>query len=236
MGVITISRQVGSGGLDVAERLCEQLGYTFFDKRLMAEVATGVGLSAAEVVDFSEDDYKVKGFLERLFGRGGWRPTAGQAPGPEAGPGSALTIEQLDEPRLVEFVRRTILSAYHRGNVVIIGRGGQAILRDMPDVLHIRLEAPEGARIRRLMEREERSFSSAYQFIVDRDRANAQYLTEYFGIRWDDPMLYHLIINTGRLEPPAATQAIVAALNAMGEMEEIPAAVPDAPAAAEPTQ
>lgn len=68
MGVITISRQVGSGSKEIATRLCEQLGYTFFDKRLMTEVATHVGLSASDIVDFSEDDYKVKGFLGRLFG------------------------------------------------------------------------------------------------------------------------------------------------------------------------
>jgi CMP/dCMP kinase len=225
VAVITISRQVGSGGLDVANRLCEVLGYTFFDKRLMAEVASDVGLSNADVLDFSEDDYKVKGFFERLFGRGSWRPTPGEAAPREAAQASHLTIEQLDEPRLVAFVRSTILAVYHRGNAVIIGRGGQAILRDMPDVLHVRLEAPEGTRIRRLMERESWSFTRAYQLMVDRDRANAQYLTEYFSIRWDDPMLYHLIINTGRLDPPAATQVIVTAVRAM---QETPAPTPTA--------
>jgi CMP/dCMP kinase len=215
VAVITISRQVGSGSKEIASRLCEQLGYTFFDKRLMTQVATHVGLSASDIVDFSEDDYKVKGFFGRLFGWGTRRavePGAGLA---EASPSEHLTVEQLDEPRSVEFVRSTVLAAYHRGNVVIIGRGGQALLRDVPDVLHVRLEAPEGTRIRRLMEQENCSFAHAYQLMVDRDRAAAQYLTEYFGIRWDDPMLYHLVINTGKLEPPAAAQVIVTALQAM---------------------
>ena len=215
MAVITISRQVGSGGKEIATRLCEQLGYTFFDKRLMAQVATDVGLSTNDIVDFSEDDYKVKGFFGRLFGRGTRRATEPASGLAEAAPSERLTVEQLDEPRCVEFVRSTVMAAYQRGNVVIIGRGGQAVLRDLPDVLHVRLEAPEGTRIRRLMEQENSSFAHAYQLMLDRDRAAAQYLTEYFGIRWDDPMLYHLIINTGKLELPAAAQVIVTALQAL---------------------
>src|SRR5688572_12664634 len=70
MTVITISRQYGSGGDVIAARTCEMLGYRYFDKRLMADVALDVGLSPTEIVDFSEDNYRVRGFLERLLGGG----------------------------------------------------------------------------------------------------------------------------------------------------------------------
>lgn len=69
MAVITISRQFGSGGDELAVRLCEKLGYDYFDKRLMERVAVEVGLSQAELVDFSEENYKVRSYFERLMGR-----------------------------------------------------------------------------------------------------------------------------------------------------------------------
>ena len=148
MSVITISRQMGCGGTEISRRLCELMSYAFFDKSLMVDVAADVGLSERDAVDFSEDNYKVKGFLARLFSRGS-RP-APEFTTPRTAPesGSLLTVEQLDESRSIYFIRRTILAAYERGNVVILGRGGQAVLKDMPDVLHVRLVAPEGARVR----------------------------------------------------------------------------------------
>ena len=66
MAVITISRQAGSSGNEeIATRVAELLGYRYFDKRLMAKVAAEVGLSENEVVDFSEENYKVVSFLVR---------------------------------------------------------------------------------------------------------------------------------------------------------------------------
>ena len=69
MAVITFSRQYGSGGDEVADRVRERLGYRYFDKRLMAQVASEMGLSEGEIVDFTEADYEVRGFFDRLFGR-----------------------------------------------------------------------------------------------------------------------------------------------------------------------
>ena len=86
MAVITISRQYGSGGDEIAAQVCERLGYHFFDKNLMAQVANDVGLSVQEVVDFPEDDHKVRGFLDRLF-TGGPREAGARARyGPRAPP------------------------------------------------------------------------------------------------------------------------------------------------------
>lgn len=219
MAVITISRQVGCGGREVCQRLCELMGCAFFDKSLMIEVAGSVGLSAQDIIDFSEENYKVKGFLARLFGRGP-RPAPDftiTKTGPDGG--SLLTLAQLDESRSITFVRRTILATCERGNVVILGRGGQVILKDMPDVLHVRLVAPEGARIRRLQAREGLSFSQAYQLMADRDQASAQYLKEFFGVDGSDPLLYHLILNTSKLELETVAQVIC---HAVPQMQPVP--------------
>ena len=59
MAVVTISRQFGSGGDEIADRVCKLLGYHYFDKALMRRIATEASLSPTEIVDFSEDNYKI---------------------------------------------------------------------------------------------------------------------------------------------------------------------------------
>ena len=68
MAVITISRQVGSGGTEIAAQVCTRLGYRYLDKWLLSKTAAEVGLSEHEVVDFSEDQYQARTFLEALLG------------------------------------------------------------------------------------------------------------------------------------------------------------------------
>ena len=67
MAVITFSRQYGSGGNEIAVRVSEQLEYRFFDKELIAQVASEEGILHGEKVDISEDNYKMRGFFDRLF-------------------------------------------------------------------------------------------------------------------------------------------------------------------------
>ena len=124
MAVITISRQYGSGGLQIAEKVCDVLGYSLFDKNLMVAVAQEVGgLARNEVVDFSEDTYKMRTFLERLFGS---RRIKVETWSENQGGTKSLEIASLDQMEGVAVVRNTIVAAYERGNVVIVGRGGQA--------------------------------------------------------------------------------------------------------------
>ena len=68
MAVITISRQYGSEGDEIAANLCQILGYQSFNKQLMMKVAAEVGLTEGEVVDFTEDQHRVRSFLDRLLG------------------------------------------------------------------------------------------------------------------------------------------------------------------------
>ncbi len=215
MPAITISRQYGSGDREIADRVCELLGYAFFDKWLIAQVAAEVGLSKDEIVDFSEEHYKVKNFLTRaseLFSLRSRRVADVPVLAHGHGEAPTLNVTQMDENAAVELVNTTIQAAYNQGYVVIIGRGGQAVLKDKPDVLHVRLEAPMDARIVQVREQENLSAQAARQLIDERDRAAAEYLARYHRVRWDDPLLYHLVINTARMRPEGASQLIVTAL------------------------
>jgi cytidylate kinase len=216
MAVITISRQYASNGNDIAEKICELTGYHLFDRHIIAEAAAEAGLSNAEIVDFSEHNYKVKGFFERLFRGGHLRIWTEEDDG-------ARTSEliQLSEENALSLVKNAILYAYQRGNTVIVGRAGQAILQEKPDVLHVRVETPIEERIKRVRHHPKlvkRDFigplearRAALDIIEESDDASADYLWRFYGLRWSDPMLYHILINTGKFRVNQAARLIIQA-------------------------
>ena len=136
MAVITISRQYGSGGDEIVDRVCKLLGYRCFDKQLLIQAANEAGLSEQEITDFSDENYKVENFMDRLFNRSSPRRLERKTTGRLNG-----------EPRLTEamafaLVNKAIEAACKVGNIVIVGRGGQIVLKDCSNVLHVRIEAP----------------------------------------------------------------------------------------------
>jgi len=217
MAVITISRQYGSGGNELARRIREILDYQIFDKRMVVKAAADVGLSEQEIVDYSEENHKVRSFLDRLFNTSTavsegriWREDA-------TGIRSVESVV-LHEDALLTLVQRAVRSAHSAGNVIIVGRGGQVILRDQPDVLHIRVEAPIESRIQRIKDqlRQDRQEyladvnlrRDAQDLITERDAASEDYLKRFYHIDWDDTSLYHLVINTGKLTIEQAADLI----------------------------
>lgn len=212
MAVITISRELGSGGEEIARRVCDLLKYRYFDKQLLIEAAAEVGLAKDHVVDYSEDRYEVQNFLARLL-RPGPRPIKTiEVRQQDAQGRTTLSAESIDEARYVELVKSSILAAWQAGDIVIVGRGGQAVLQEKPDVLHVRVIAPLGVRIARLQSQEPISVEEAQQRIARQDRATAEYLGRFHGIRWDDTTLYHMVLNTGKLGIDGAVQLIVDAV------------------------
>jgi cytidylate kinase len=212
MAVITISREYGSGGgggNQVAARVCDILGYQYFDKRLMAQLASEMGVTEAEVVDFSEDTYKIRNFLERLPGRRGPRVIAQVRVWHGAESGDSRQIQELDESYGISLAKGTIHAAYEHGNVVIVGRGGQVILKDKPGVLHVRIEAPLEVRKQRVAEQEKISLAAAEELIVNRDRAASAYLKRFYDIDWADPRLYDLVINTHKWDVETTARLII---------------------------
>lgn len=214
MAVITISRQYGSGGDEIAARVCETLGCRAFDKRMMAQVASDIGLSEQEIVDFSEDEYKVRGFLERLFRTqrivarvGTWTTDVGGT--------RTRTVKDLDEAQAISLVRALVRHAAEEGNVLIVGRGGQAILQDNPGVFHVRVEAPLELRIQRVQQAEGLSYEEARNRIIQNDRAARDYLRRFYDVDWSDPQLYDLVINTRKISVELAAEYIVRAVQAL---------------------
>ena len=214
MAVITISRQFGSGGTEIAMQVCKELGYQYFEKRLMDRIAADMGLVEQEVIDFSEDKYEAKGILERLFKSKASVMEVGAWTQSTTGAWTKVS-QKIGEQDSVAFVNHLILTASKKGNVVIVGRGGQAILKDTPGVLHVRLVAPLETRIQRIQARENLNEEEARKSVEKRDHATADYLKRFHDIDVSDPTLYHLVLNSGKWDVETAVRIIV---NAVREM------------------
>ncbi len=213
MAVITISRQYGSGGKEIAAHLCEALGYDYFDKTMMAQVAQEMGLSEDEVVDFSEDTVKMGGLLNRILGLS--QTVEVERLITTTNGLESSQVEELNEEWCVDLTRKIITEACRRGNIVIVGRGGQAILREEPGVLHVRIEAPLGARALRIKEREKSAMEDAAALAERKEQSAARFLSRFFDIDWQNATHYHMVLNTGRWNLDQAAEIII---NALGHL------------------
>ncbi len=206
MAVITLSRQLESGGDEVARLLCEKLGYAYFDKQAMVNVGKEMGLAAGVVEGAANFKPAAKTLLERWFGSA-QRLTGGD-PSSWTFPALNDALQDLTIGNLVEIIR----AGYARGNVVIVGRGGMAALQDKPDVLHVRILAPLALRVRRLQEHEGLSLEEAQKKIRERDLSDVEWIKRYFGLDSHEPSLFDVIINTAKYTPADAADLVIKAL------------------------
>ena len=218
MTIITISRQYGSGGDEIATRIGEILNYPLFDKRLIVQAARDSGLSEQEITDYSEESHQIQGFLDRLFNRG-MNTQVGRVWREDATGARVMEEVQMSEDVLIALVQKAVRSAAKTRAMIIVGRGGQAILSGEPGTINVRIEAPMEERIMRVKDqiRREKHLDNtdielrrrAQDRIVERDAASADYLRRFYHIEWAHPLLYHLVINTGKVGLNQAAELIV---------------------------
>ncbi len=207
MAVITLSRQMESGGDEVAQLLCEKLGYHYFDKNAMVQIGQEIGLAAGVVQSAVDFQPAAKGLLERWFGS--TQRLTGGDPSSWTFTAREEALQDLTVANLVDIIN----AGYKKGNVVIVGRGGMAALQNKPDVLHVRIQAPLALRVRRLQEHEGLIFEDAQKKIRERDLSDVDWIKRYFGLDSHDPQLFDLIINTAKYTPADAADLIIKALD-----------------------
>jgi cytidylate kinase len=210
MPVITIAREFGAGGRAVAQLLADELEATIVDRSLIAEVARRASLSPEEVAAADERGQSLLDRLARAFiplgdGALGW-----------ADPDYLLNHHK----QIQAFTRAALEESARRGDVVIVGRGGAAALRDVPGACHFFLWAPEADRARVIQERLGCDPDTARAEIHRIDARRAAYVRDVYAVDWRDRQLYDLILNTGRLGHTGAAAAILAALRHRGETSE----------------
>lgn len=217
MAVITISRQYGSGGDAVADQVGKILNYPHFDKSMITNAAAEAGISESEVFDYTEDNHKVRSFMDRLFNRSVMM-TAGTVL--QSGGLAVLDMEvPLGQDVMLSLVQKAIRSAYQINNMIIVGRGSQVILQDKPQAVHVRIEAPMAHRIQMLKDRlkqkrevsqnDAEALRDVRDMLLDRDAASADYIKRHYNRDWSDAQLYHVVLNMGKLSRERAVQIIV---------------------------
>jgi len=205
MAVITISRESGSGGREIAALLSEKLNYKIFTKTVMMELAARLeaGLSAQEQA-------AAPNILDELIDR--IAPTGRQ----EKTQTPAIDFEK---PLTIRQVRDLVMAAYQHDNMIIIGRGSQVILADKTDVLHVRVIAPVEKRVAVRAAREGLSLKEAQKKLADADKAHVDFVKNFFDVDNRDPLLYDLVINTEKISITAAADLILLALEKISKPE-----------------
>jgi cytidylate kinase len=203
MRAVTISREYGIGGGEIASRLAKRLGWQLIDHALVERVASELGTSLEEA---EAHDEQGEGVITRLLNSMQYIYTAYTASAP---PTALLS----DEVAYRETVNKIVRRAAARGHVVIVGRGAQVILADRRDVLHVRIIAPFEQRVAYVMQREGLDRHSAEARIQRKDHARARHLEQEYHHKPDEAQLYDLVLNTSRLDLESAVALICSTLH-----------------------
>jgi cytidylate kinase len=179
---VTISRQSGCGAHVVSEKLAQYLQsrspkdappWTVFDRNLVEKVLQDHHLPERLAKFMPEDRVsEIDDIMNQLFG---------------LHPSSETLVEQTSE---------TILRLAELGNVIILGRGGNIITAQLPQVLHVRLVGSMELRLNHMLVFDKLNRKDALARIEREDGGRGRYLKRYFGKDINDPLQYHLVINT----------------------------------------
>ena len=186
MAVVTISREFGTESEAVAETAAETLGYAYIGKELIGEIAKRLHLSEGEAQVFHQTS---QGRLLRVVDR------------------YTCSIVQrvvdrehgcLDDKEYFETTKKLVENLYDEGNVIILGWGGQCILKGRPGTLHVRLVKDDDKKIDYVMAHHDLDRTAAKRLIEREEKDLQSYIQNYFGEDWNDARLYNLVIDMGQ--------------------------------------
>lgn len=171
MKIITVSREYGAGGGEVARQLAERLGWELLDRELLHQAAAIQHVPDAEIEAMDE---KTAGLLDRF---------------------------RLHPPheRYMNGLKQAGRAAAARGNVVLVGRGSRFLVGESPDVLRLRLVAPLSWRAERMARVEDWPQEQALARCAEVDRSRARFMRYFYGDAATRPASYDLVVNTGRV-------------------------------------
>jgi cytidylate kinase len=181
MAVIAMTREMATRGSEVAAGLADRLGLAIIHHEIVEhDIAERTGMPESEVHRFLEGEASL---LER------WT---------------------LDRQRMSRYTAQEILELAAKGNVLIRGWGATYLLKEIPHVISVRICAPMSFRERVLMERLGlKDAASARREIQRNDAAHNGTTQRLFGIDWEDPSLYAIVLNTARVPVPDCVEHIV---------------------------
>ena len=226
MTVITVSSPASGGGIEVGQIVARELGLEYIDQEILVRTARSLAVSIEEVALRDERvphpgvgrlAHLLQTFLERSAAAGAWDPTAGptgleQVLSRSYAEAAALPPGGLDDRTYIRTLSSIVEEIASQRAVLIVGRGGQVILKDAPSSLHVLTLAPKSVRASRLAQRDGISEEEAMKRITDLDRSRADFHHKYFKVNADDPSLYDLVVDSNKFSFEAAAKLVVAAV------------------------
>ncbi len=182
--IVTVEREYGCGGGEIAQRLAQRLGWKLWDQLLTEEIAHLAHCSQAVVEQREERTDPLYYRLIKSFMRGSYEGSL-----------NAPKLNLVDSETIMRISQRVVLHAAGKGDSVIVGRGSQLFLKDRPDTFRVFLYAPRDEKVKRLLARG-KSEREAQDLVDTVDRERAGFLEKYFHVAWPDRAVYHVMINT----------------------------------------
>jgi cytidylate kinase len=220
--LLTITREFGAGGSELAAELGRRLGWRVLDREIVSLVARRLGVARTDV---EARDEHAPGLLERI-GTSLLRTSPDFVAAPE-------TVRLPDPAEIAAASREVLLEAAASPPLVVVGHGGQSLFHGRPDALHVRLVAPLESRVRRICGRSPSGEREAAALAQRMDAERVAYVRRYFGRDWHDPLLYDLQVNTRAIGIAEAAAMVLQLVDGRRSPTESRApATPDAPGAA----
>ena len=201
--VISLSRQVGSGGAYVGQALARLLGIRYVDREILQEAARILGRDDRELESLEE---RVSSLWDRMAAVLSWgAPEAAYVPPP---------LPTLYEEDLFAVESGIIREIAAREDAVFVGRAATWVLREMPGHISVFLHAPEPARVARVMHDYQLTDEAAASELVRRsDQQRSRFLQSVTGGSWFNLSHYHLTIDTGAISLDEAVDLIARLVN-----------------------
>ncbi len=237
MAVITMSRQRGSKGSYIALEVARRMGLRYLDREILDSVAHQAGVQVAHLEAIEAHAGRVPRVLHLL----GVRPklpaeasaSLREQAAYEARIGELMVGQDLDRDAAVaqlesegltpyqpsqdylDMTRAVILDYAQQGNALIVGRGGQLILRRRPGVLHVQVVGKFELRVCNICDREGVKWREAAYRLRQADEERAAYMRRFYGVDWLDPGLYDLALNTDQIPEEAIVDMVILAAEAV---------------------
>jgi hypothetical protein len=190
--LVTIEREYGCGGADIARTVADRLGWKLWDHLLTEEIARLLGCRCEAVEPHEERRDSLQYRLFKAFMRGSFEGSL-----------NAPRLRMVDADCIRQVAQGVVVSAAEQGRAVIVGRGSAYYLRDRSDAFHVFLYASFEEKVRRLQARG-KGESEALELAESVDRDRAEYIKTYFEVDWPARHFFHLMVNTGMGDDRAA--------------------------------
>jgi len=184
VNIITIEREYGCGGGDIAKLVANRLSWKLWDQQLTEEIARLANCPKAVVQEREEKNDPLYYRLFKSFLRGSYEGSI-----------NAPKLNLVDSETILKTTKRVVEHVAEKGNSVIVGRGSQQFLKNRKDTLRVFLYAPREDKVRRLLSRG-KSEKDSEELVDTVDRERADFIQKYFSVDWPDRSIYHVMLNT----------------------------------------